>query len=235
MTKSRRTGQIVAVVACCVAALSLEAQVRRTRVPQGTSTSAPAAQVDLKAAVGYTTPRPDGRRSCTCNELERRLHGLRVLLKLGGVEAFAQGFPTESQQLSQARATVQSQLDAGSTVLDGASGKSYAQQEHLCGEGLAKVEGAWSQWQPFLGQHQLDSDYYRGVRAANPGVPEEGDLTANASGRVCTKGSWWNEDRALWAINGREGICKQESYRAKEILRGQKGDPGHRCFGYELK
>jgi hypothetical protein len=233
MTKSRSLGLVATIVVCGVAAASLEAQVRRTRVPQGTATSAP--QVDLKAAVGYTTPRPDGTRSCTCNELERRLHGLRTLLKLGGIDAFNQGFPNESRELSQGRTAVQSSLETGATTLDGASGKSYADQERLCGEGLAKVEGVWSRWQAFLGQNQLDSDYYRGVKAQNPGVPTEGDLSANPKGKVCDRGQWWEEDRALWAINGREGICKQESYRIQQLLSGQPGDPGHRCFKYELK
>jgi hypothetical protein len=233
MTKSKTTSVLIGILALGLGVAGLEAQARRRVLKQPGAQSQ--TKVDLKAAINYKTPRPDGKRSCNCNELERRLIGLRTLLKVAATDAFSQGFPSESQELSSGRAAIQSQVDGGSTVLDGASGKSYADQERLCGEGLGKLQAGWSRWQPFLGQNGLDSDYYRHAKASNPGVPDEGDLSAGPKGRVCDRGQWWTEDRALWAINGREGICKQQSYEVKQILAGKPGDSGHRCFKYELR
>ena len=71
--------------------------------------------------------------------------------------------------------------------------------------------------------------------ALHEGVPNEGDLESNPRGRVCGKGQYWDEDRAWWAINGREGICEQQKYKVIQRLAGQQGTPGHRCFRYELK
>ena len=48
---------------------------------------------DLKEAVSYETPKPDGARSCTCNELARRIHGLQMMVAASELPTFAQSYP----------------------------------------------------------------------------------------------------------------------------------------------
>jgi hypothetical protein len=81
----------------------------------------------------------------------------------------------------------------------------------------------------------MDSDFYTGVKAKNPDIPNEGDENKNDEGRYCNSGQWWTEDRAWFAINGREGICKQDQYRISQLLNAAEGERGHRCFEYKLK
>jgi hypothetical protein len=157
------------------------------------------------------------------------------MAEVGKVGSFAQRFPTESQKLTSSQGAVNGALGAGRAHLEEAKGKSWANQERLCNEGIGKTNAAWGEWQAFLSQQGIDSEYYRGAKVDHPTIPTEGDLSDNGSGRVCMRGQWWEEDRALWAINAREGICQQDRYTIKQVLRGAKGDPGYRCFEYALK
>ena len=81
----------------------------------------------------------------------------------------------------------------------------------------------------------MDSDYYSGVKAQNPEVPNEGDTEPNDRGRACNRGQYWDEDRAYWSINGREGICEQKSFDVHVVIKGSKAERGHRCFEYKLR
>ncbi len=94
---------------------------------------------------------------------------------------------------------------------------------------------AWETWQPFLAQQGLDSDHYSGVKTRNSAVPNEGDTEPSDHGRVCNKGQYWDEDRAYWSINGREGICEQKSFEVREVIKGSKEEVGHRCLEYKAK
>ena len=215
------------VVSMAAPAAAGQAQRRGRAATRGT--------VDLAKEIGYEQPKPDGTLSCACHELQRRVAGMRALFEAAKLDSFAESFATEAGALSSAKAELESQVGAAATLLNNAGGKSYADQERICGDGVGKVNAAWAKWQPFLDRNKLDSEYYRGVKAQNPAVPNEGDQEPGPKGRVCDKGQYWDEDRAWWAINGREGICSQESYRVKQLLAGKPGDPGHRCFVYELK
>jgi len=193
------------------------------------------AQVSLAAEVAYQTPRADGARSCTCNELTRRLAGLRALVALASREVFARAYPTQARDLSRLRSELEIGIESAANSLEGSQGKAYADQERTCGQAVDALNRPWSQWQPFLAENGLDSDHYRGVKARNPAVPEEGDLDPDRTGRSCKQGQYWTEDRALWAINGREGVCAQERFEVRQVLAVEKGKPGHRCFEYELR
>ncbi len=192
--------------------------------------------VNLRTEIGYKAPKADVLRSCSCNELERRIGGLRTLLKVSGRGSFAAGYPQEAQALTGARSGLDSAVGSASRVLDDAAGKGYLEQERICGEGITALNRPWSTWQPFLAENDLDSDYYRNVKMAHPTISADGDLEPQpGKGRVCRKGQWWTQDRALWAISSREGICAQESYKVHEVRAPKKGQPGHRCFDYRLK
>lgn len=214
--------------ALTLAAPGIHAQARaRTTATTGGTT--------LSQEISYQTPRPDAALSCQCNELQRRLSGLGALGAIGNVGSFARRFPAESQRLRASQTALDAVLGESRAQLDEAKGKSWADQERLCSTGVGQTNAVWGEWQSFLAQQGIDSEYYRGVKADHPTIPSEGDLADNGNGRVCKRGQWWEEDRALWAISSREGICAQERYQIKQLLRGSKGDPGHRCFEYELK
>ncbi len=204
---------------------------------QARQRSRPAAEgkLDLASQISYKQPKPDGMKSCACNELERRLTGLRTLVALRGNDAFARRFSEQSARLGRVEADLKAGIEASTGFLGRAEQKPYPEQEDSCGQGAGKVEAIWAAWQPFLADNGLDSDYYTGVKASHRGIPDEGDLQPNPQGRVCEKGQFWTADRALWAINGREGICTQHKFKLHEILSGEKGSPGHRCFDYKFK
>jgi hypothetical protein len=212
-----------------VAVSALAGQARRRAQPVA------AESVDLAKEIRYKQPKPDGTLSCTCHELQRRLAGMQALFEVGALDSFATSFAKEAGELKGSKAELESQVRSAARLLDNARGKSYADQERMCGEAVGKLGAGWTRWQPFLGQNKLDSDYYQGVKAANPAVPNDGDLEPNSRGRLCDKGQYWEEDRAWWAINGREGICEQQRYKVIQRLAGQQGDRGHRCFEYQLK
>jgi hypothetical protein len=191
-----------------------------------------AATDDLAKAAGYTTPKPDGSLSCSCNVLLRMTTGLQAVVRASdtGVLPAAQ-----AQQAKAQRAELASQISGAESHLKEARGKGYMQQEDLCGRGAGLLGTAWQSWQPFLAQSGMDSDFYTDVKAKNPDIPNEGDEARNDGGRHCRSGQWWTEDRAWFAINGREGVCKQEQYRISQLLNGAQGDRGYRCFEYKLK
>jgi len=202
---------------------------------RGRARPATAENVDLAKQIQYKQPKPDGTLSCNCHDVQRRLAGMQALFDVAKLDSFPRAFAEEAAELKGSRAELESQVGSAADLLDHARGKSYSDQERICGEAVGKLAAGWVTWQPFLGQHKLDSEYYRGVKARNPAVPDEGDLEANPRGRICGKGQYWDEDRAWWAINGREGICEQQKFKVVQRLAGQQGDPGHRCFRYELK
>ena len=191
-------------------------------------------KTDLKQAVNYEAPKPDGARSCTCNELARRIHGLEMMMAASKLPTFAQSYSAEAGKLD--AADVQKQIQDGQRYYDQAKGDGYTDQEELCGRGAGALGGAWEAWQPFLAQNGMDADHYTGVKAQNPAVPNEGDTEANDRGRVCNRGQYWDEDRAYWSINGREGICEQKNFDVHVIIKGHEDKArGHRCYEYKLK
>ena len=190
-------------------------------------------KVDLAEALSYETPKPDGARSWTCNELARRIHGLEMMVAASKLPTFAQSYSTEAGKLDVA--DVQKQTRDGKRYYDQARGDGYLDQEELCGQGAGALGGAWEAWQPFLARQGLDADHYSGFKARNPEVLNEGDTEANDRGRVCNRGQYWDEDRAYWSINGREGICEQKNFEVHVVIKGSKSERGHRCFEYKLK
>ena len=215
------------VVAAAVAVSAGQARQRARPAAEG--------KADLASQISYQQPKPDGMKSCACNELERRLTGLRALVALRGSDTFSKRFSEKSAKLGKVEAEMKAGIGAGKSSLNRAEQKPYPEQEDICGQGAGKLESAWAEWQPFLADNGLDRDYFTGVKASNRGIPDEGDLQPNPQGRVCEKGQFWTADRAMWAINGREGICTQHQFKLHEILAGEKGSPGHRCFDYKFK
>jgi len=199
----------------------------RARVPRATGF-----QANLASAAGYQTPKPDGSLSCSCNVLLRMTTGLQAIVKASQAGALP---APQAQQAAAQVSQLSSQLSQADSHLKEARGKGWAQQEDLCGRGAGVLGGAWQSWQPFLAQNGMDSDFYTGVKAKNPDIPNEGDENKNDKGRFCNSGQWWTEDRALFAINGREGVCKQDQYRISQLLNAAEGERGHRCFEYKLK
>ncbi len=49
-------------------------------------------KLDLKGALSYQAPVPDGARSCTCNELARRIHGLEMMTAAAKLPTFVQAY-----------------------------------------------------------------------------------------------------------------------------------------------
>lgn len=219
---------IVFGVVALTAAPLLAGQVRR----RGAAAQGAAARANVAQAAGYTTPKPDGSLSCSCNVLLRMTTGLQAVVKAS--EANALPAP-QAQQAQSQRAQLSSQISQAESHLKEARGKGWEQQEDLCGRGAGVLGTAWQNWQPFLAQNGMDSDFYTGVKAKNPDIPNEGDETKNDRGRFCNSGQWWTEDRAWFAINGREGVCTQDRYRISQLLNAAEGERGHRCFEYKLK
>jgi Zn/Cd-binding protein ZinT len=200
----------------------------RVRVPG----RAQAASANVAQDAGYTAPKPDGSLSCSCNVLLRMTTGLQAVVKAADAGALP---AAQAQQAQAQRAALTSQLSQAESHLKEARGKGYMQQEDLCGRGAGALSASWQSWQPILAQHAMDSDFYTGVKAKSPDIPNEGDENANDQGRHCNSGQWWTEDRAWFAINGREGVCKQDQYRISQLLNAAAGERGHRCFEYKLK
>lgn len=216
-----------------VAVSTLDAQSRRRNAEPPAAGGARAAS--LTELAGFEAPSPDATLSCLCNELERVVTGLRALTRASRQPAFATAFPAESRRLQGTRDALQTAIEGAERELEQARGKGYLEQEKRCGAAADAIGDRWREWQPFLGENGVDSDYYRGVKASNPEVPDSGDEEKDHRGRHCRPGQWWEEDRALWAISGREGICEQRHYRIEQVLKGEKGDLGYRCYEYELK
>lgn len=186
--------------------------------------------VDLAKAISYETPKANGALSCSCNELERRVSGLKALGAVARLSSFAADFPDQAKSYDQD--AVGTAVASAEAALERAGGQGYNEQEATCGAAISGTNAQWSTAQAFLAQHGLDKDYYRNVKAQNVAVPNEGDLSGEG-GRTCAEGSWSTESRALFAINGREGVCKQSGFKVSQILRGDKDTPGFRCFEYK--
>jgi len=213
---------ILGLTALCVAASAptfAQARARRGGKP-----------ADLAKAINYSAPKANGALSCSCNELERRIFGLKAMVKVGETSSFAADFPDQAKSYD--ADAVGSAVDSAETALDRAKGQDYNEQEATCGQAISGTNAQWSKVQGFLAQNGLDKDYYKNVKAQNVAVPNEGDLSGEG-GRTCAEGSWSTESRALFAINGREGICKQSGYKVSQILRGDKDTPGFRCYEYK--
>jgi hypothetical protein len=224
-------------VATALAALTvstLEGQSRR-RDRERPEASAGGNAASVAQLAGFEAPAPDGALSCLCNELTRVVTGLRALTRAADQAAFASAFSSEHRTLQQQRTAVDAALETAERELRNARGKGYLEQEKLCGSANDRIGSHWRDWQPFLGANGVDGDYFDGKKVGNPDVPDHGDEAADQRGRHCRPGQWWEEDRALWAINGREGICRQQHYRIEQVLKGEKGDVGHRCYEYKLK
>jgi len=227
----RKLAVTAAVVLTATSILQAQSRRRNPEPPAATGRNA----VALKDLAGFESPSPDGALSCLCNELTRVVTGLSALTRAADQAAFASSFPAEQRTLQQERAALDEALEGAERELKNARGKSYLEQERLCGAAADRIGAHWGEWQPFLGANGVDSDYFDGKKVSNPDVPDDGDEAKDHRGRHCRPGQWWEEDRALWAINGREGICRQKHYRIEQVLKGEKGDLGYRCYEYKLK
>jgi hypothetical protein len=196
---------------------------------------APENDVNLAKLAHVQAPQPDGALSCQCHQLVRVITGLRALGSVADEQAFARAYPREQKALVGKRSQLDGAVEGAERALGSARGKGYLEQETLCQGAANALNSYWKEWQPFLAQTELDRDYFDGVKVSNPAVPDHGDENPDHRGRHCKSGQWWEEDRALWAITGREGICEQEHYRIEQVLKGQKGERGYRCYEYKLK
>lgn len=87
-----------------------------------------------------------GEQACSCNELERRISGLRYVL------SYARLDHREAQNIS-------SEVDYGMRQLSNSRYQSVDQQESTCSIGNQGVDRSWVRWQPWVARQGADHDY----------------------------------------------------------------------------
>lgn len=188
---------LVIAIALCTLVTNAEAQRRRNPNPR--PAPAPASYEEMFQQ--FYIPQPyfsaNGDVSCACNELERRVNGLRIVLNAYNSNGISEAqFPALRQ--------VSGAIQDGERTIRGATPKAYLSQQEMCGRGSMSVDSAWQKWQPQLGSRGLDQDYYTGARVARSGAPVNGDPE-------CPSGYFTERrDGMYWGLAANVGICALE-------------------------